>query len=123
MRLERALLAGTLAACSWFAAACTGAAGATAVAIDAYDQARYPEALRALRHLERSQGAEVGSEPRYALYRGLTELAVGDASEAHVWLSVAKEAAARDPEALDRLDRGRLAAAWRTLGKMPAQVR
>lgn len=120
MRLERALLAGTLAVCAGFASAC---AGPTGVAVDAYDQGRYPEALRALYQLERSRGAEVAGDARYALYRGLTELALGNAAAAHLWLSAAKEAVQSNPETLDRRDRGRLDAAWRTLGKMPAQLR
>jgi hypothetical protein len=120
MTPQRPLIAGMLAICSWFASAC---AGATSRAIDAYDQGRYPEALTALRQLERARGAAIANDTRYALYRGLTELALGNASRAHVWLSAAKEGLAEDPEALDRFDRGRLEAAWRTLGKMPAQLR
>lgn len=120
MTPNRAVIVGMLAVCSWFAGGCTGA---TAAAIDAYDQGRYPEALTALRRLERERGAAIANDTRYALYRGLTELALGNASPAHVWLSAAKEGLARDPEALDPFDRGRLDAAWRTLGKMPAQLR
>lgn len=120
MTPNRRVIASMLAVCSWFASGCTGA---TAAAIDAYDQGRYPEALTALRRLERATGTAIVNDTRYALYRGLTELALGNASEAHLWLSVAKDGLARDPEALDRVDRGRLDAAWRTLGKMPAQLR
>ncbi|HEY6722996.1 MAG TPA: hypothetical protein VI197_03160 [Polyangiaceae bacterium] len=120
MAAHRPLVASVLAVCSWLVSACTGA---TAAAIDAYDQGRYPEALAALRRLEQARGAAIASDTRYTLYRGLTELALGNAARAHVWLSAAKEGLARDPEALDRFDRGRLEAAWRTLGKMPAQLR
>lgn len=120
MTPDRALLACVLAIGSWFASAC---AGATASAIDAYEQGRYPEALAALRQIERARGAAVANDARYALYRGLTELALGNAPRAHLWLSAAKEELARTPGALDRFDRGRLDAAWRTLGKMPAQLR
>lgn len=120
MTRSQTLIAGTLAAWAWVASAC---AGSTAAAIDTYHQGRYPEALSAFVRLERSRGAAVLHDTRYTLYRGLTELAVGNAPLAHVWLSATKEALARDPEALDRLDRGRLEAAWHTLGKMPAQMR
>ena len=120
MTLKRALGVTALALGAGFWSACTGSA---AVGIDAYEQGRYPEALAALRHWERSRGAEVVNDARYALYRGLTELALGNAAEAHLWLSVTQELLAKDPDALDRHDRGRLAAAWQTLGKMPAQLR
>ena len=119
MRLKSAVLTGGMAAWAGFAGACTG----TATGIDAYHQGRYPEALSALYQVERSRGAEVVNDARYTLYRGLTELAVGNAPAAYLWLSATKEALAQDPEALDPSDRGRLAAAWQTLGKMPAQLR
>jgi len=116
------MIVSIVAACSAFACAGAGATGVGA-AIDAYDQGRYPEALTALRRVERARGSAVVNDTRYALYRGLTELALGNAPRAHVWLSMAKEGLARHPEALDRFDRGRLDAAWRSLGKMPTQLR
>lgn len=126
MRLKSAVLTGAFAA--WAGIATLGVAGCTGTAagIDAYDEGRYPEALSALRQVEQShdeRGAELVNDARYTLYRGLTELAVGNAPTAYLWLSATKEALARDPEALDPSDRGRLDAAWQTLGKMPAQLR
>jgi hypothetical protein len=101
----------------------TGCAGSITNAVDAYDQGRYPEALHALRQLERSRGPEVADDARYTLYRGLAELALGNAPEAHLWLAAAKAALAHNSDALDLHDQARLGAAWRTLGKMPAQMR
>ena len=126
MRLKSAVLTGAVAAWAGFVALGIGGCTGTAAGIDAYDQGRYPEALSALRQVEAGQGervAELVNDARYALYRGLTELAVGNAPAAYLWLSATKEALAKDPEALDRSDRGRLDAAWQTLGKMPAQLR
>jgi len=119
MRLKSAVLIGAMAAWAGFAGACTGTAGG----IDAFDQGRYPEALSVLRQLESSGGTALVKDPRYTLYRGLTELAVGNAPAAYLWLSATKETLAHDPEALDPSERGRLDAAWQTLGKMPAQLR
>lgn len=58
---------------------------------------------------------------RYALYRGLTHLALGDVVEADRWLSFAK-AADRDGRVLSHAERGRLLAAWRTMGRMPGDA-
>lgn len=99
-----------------------GCSGPQARAIHAFDEARYPEALGELRRLE--PAAADWSEKRrtrYALYRGLTHLAVGDARAAHRWLRRAKHAWERRPELLDHDERGRLLAAWRSLGLMAGE--
>lgn len=93
-------------------------------AVDQYQAARYPEALALLRQVEAEQRAwAAGPRLRYALYRGLAELAVGNAPSAHSWLSTAKRMHALDPGLLSFSDRGRLDAAWQSLGKMPGQTR
>lgn len=88
--------------------------------VEAYDQSQYPEAISALR---RGEGAwKVGSEPdrtRYALYRGLTHLALGDAHAAESWLRWARRHVARKSVLLNTRERGQLDAAWRSLGHMP----
>ncbi len=84
-------------------------------AIDAYAEARYPEAVESLRAT-----ADPGNA-RYALYRGLSELAVGNARSADTWLGRAWEAADRDPDVFSEQERGRLVAAWRAMGRMPAE--
>jgi hypothetical protein len=58
---------------------------------------------------------------RYALYRGLTHLALGDAAQAERWLSLAKRRSDRDLALLSAAERGRLLAAWRTMGRMPGE--
>ncbi len=58
---------------------------------------------------------------RYALHRGLTHLALGDARAAARWLGYAKVSADRDPEIFDDEDRGALLAAWRSMGHMPGE--
>jgi hypothetical protein len=81
----------------------------------AYDEARYPDAVEILR------GSADPRNVRYALYRGLAELAVGNALSADRWLRRAWQAADRDPAVLSEEEHGRLVAAWRSMGRMPAQ--
>jgi hypothetical protein len=91
-------------------------------AVRAYDEARYPHAVESLRTLEPPRtGSSAGLRARYALYRGLSELAVGNARVAEAWLLRAWQAADATPDALNREDHGRLVAAWRSLGRMPAE--
>ncbi len=109
----------------WLALTCP-ACGSTLLdrGVSQYDAGRYPEALASLTRLQ-SQGGRIraNEQGRYALYRGLSELALGNACEAYRWLSATKALLERDPRALDRGERGRLGAAWQSLGKMPGEVR
>jgi hypothetical protein len=84
-------------------------------AVDAFEEARYPDAVESLR-----ASVEPGNA-RYALYRGLSELAVGNARSADAWLRRAWQAADRDPYVFSEEEHGRLVAAWRSMGKMPAE--
>jgi uncharacterized protein HemY len=84
-------------------------------AILAYDEARYPDAVESLR------GSADPGDARYTLYRGLSELAVGNARSADRWLRRAWQASDQDPDALSEEEHGRLVAAWRSMGRMPAQ--
>jgi hypothetical protein len=59
------------------------------------------------------------TQARYALYRGLTHLSLGDAESAERWLAEAKAWCDRDDEVLDADDRGRLLAAWGAIGHEP----
>src|SRR5882672_9906050 len=102
-RAMRLLLAMTVCAC----------ATPLSAGLDHYDHARYPEALEALSTSERSAIALRGrSRARYALYRGLTHLALGDREATLHWLGEAKRAADADPRLLSDEDAGRLASAW-----------
>jgi len=91
-------------------------------ALASYTDARYPSAAAQFRAFE---PAARGLEPRafasYALYRGLTHLALGDARAAARWLGFAKQTADRDPALFDEQQRGALIAAWRSMGHMPGE--
>jgi hypothetical protein len=88
--------------------------------VEAYDQSRYPEAIAELRRGEAAWPTD--SEPqrtRYALYRGLTHLALGDAHAAESWLRWARQRVAQRSALLSPSEHGQLDAAWRSLGHMP----
>jgi hypothetical protein len=93
-------------------------------AMDSYTDAQYPTAAAQFRAAE---PAARKLNPRefasYALYRGLTHLALGDASAAARWVGYAKQSADRDPYVFDDRDRGALLAAWRSMGHMPGEAR
>lgn len=86
----------------------------------AFDEARYPEAVAAYRAL----GAQLPELEQhelfeYALYRGLSHLALGDSRPAQRWLLVAKRLSEASPALTTREERGRLLAAWSSMGHMP----
>jgi len=91
-------------------------------AMDSYSDARYPTAAAQFRAAE-PEARRLG--PRdfasYALYRGLTHLALGDARAAARWVGYAKQSADRDPHVFNDEDRGALLAAWRSMGYMPGE--
>jgi hypothetical protein len=91
-------------------------------AMASYTDARYPSAAAQFRAFEpaaRSLAPEAFA--RYALYRGLTHLALGDARAAARWLGYAKQCLDRDPAQFDERERGELVAAWRSMGHMPGE--
>jgi len=85
-------------------------------------EARYPQALaqyRALRpELPRMSPAELFE---YALYRGLSHLALGDAQPASRWLTLAKRLSEQTPGVADVEASGQLLSAWRSMGYMPGE--
>ena len=88
--------------------------------VEAYDQSQYPEAIAELRRGEATWNTESARErTRYALYRGLTHLALGDAHAAESWLRWARRHVARQSALLSTREHGQLDAAWRSLGHMP----
>jgi len=102
--------------------AAPGCHSALADAMDSYADGRYPSAAAqfrqaepAARQLDRQEFAN------YALYRGLTHLALGDAQAAARWVGYAKQSADRDPHVFNDRDRGALIAAWRSMGHMPGE--
>jgi hypothetical protein len=91
-------------------AGCSSTFGA---GVRAYDHGRYPEALDELRAAESDVASWAArSRARYALYRGLTYLALGARPAAVFWLGEAKRAHDADPMLLSGEDTGRLASAW-----------
>ncbi len=98
------------AALAWWASGCTGSFGA---GVRDYDHGRYPEAIEQLRDVERDALGWHGCDrARYALYRGLTHLALGDRPETIRWLGEAKRAVDANPTLLSDEDAGRLGSAW-----------
>lgn len=99
---------------------CTGSGLGTAM--QAFDEGRYPDAIDEFRRAEPALLDVSRAElTRYALYRGLTHLALGDARAASYWLGFAKRTSEREPALLSAEDRDRLASAWRSMGRMPGQ--
>jgi hypothetical protein len=83
-----------------------------------FDEARYPDAVAQYRGLRR-EGLSRSELFEYALYRGLTHLALGDAEPAGRWLLVAKRLSEASPGLATSEQQGRLMAAWRSMGRMP----
>ena len=91
-------------------------------AMDSYTDAQYPTAAAQFRAAESAARKLSAREfASYALFRGLTHLALGDASAAALWVGYAKQSADRDPYVFDDGDRGALLAAWRSMGHMPGE--
>jgi hypothetical protein len=97
-----------------------GCASPLTEARNSFDQARYPEAVAQYRALK----GEVPTLSRvelfeYALYRGLSHLALGDALPAQRWLTLAKRMSEESPHLANPDQRGRLMSAWHSMGHMP----
>jgi hypothetical protein len=100
------------------------ACGSYRDAMNAFDEGRYPDAVGDFRRAELNfVGWSAHERARYALYRGLCHLAVGDARETDRWLGYAKAAMDRDPALFSYAEQGRLLAAWRAIGRMPGEER
>src|ERR1041384_42677 len=91
-------------------------------AMASYSDAQYPTAAAQFRAAEPAARKLNQREfANYALYRGLTHLALGDAAAAARWVGYAKQCADRDPYVFAHEDRGALFAAWRSMGHMPGE--
>ncbi|HEY6077157.1 MAG TPA: hypothetical protein VIW29_00040 [Polyangiaceae bacterium] len=104
---------------AWLTLAC---GSPLAEARTSFDEARYPDAVTQYRAL----GARLGELDQaelyeYALYRGLSHLALGDAVPAERWLLFSKRLAERTPGLASSEEQGRLMAAWRSMGHMPGE--
>jgi len=99
-----------------------GCHSALAEAMASYSDAQYPTAAAQFRAAEPSaRKLSARDFANYALYRGLTHLALGDARAAALWVGYAKQSADRDPYVFDDRDRGALLSAWRSMGHMPGE--
>ena len=87
---------------------------------ESFAEARYPDAVAQYRALGPGVGQMRERELfEYALYRGLSHLALGDAAPAQRWLTVAKRVAETSPALTTPEERARLLSAWRAMGHMP----
>ncbi len=99
-----------------------GCSGPLSPAMNEFEQARYPEAVRQFRRIQPEfAGWSPRRRARYALYRGLTHLSLGEARAANYWLGYVKALEERDPALLDAADQGRLSSAWRSMGHMDGE--
>jgi hypothetical protein len=100
----------------------SGCGGSLTPALDAFEEGRLPAAAIELRALEpRFATLDASSRARYALYRGLVELGLGNAAVADHWLFVAYQADRADPRCFDDRDHGALLSAWRATGRLPGE--
>jgi len=100
-----------------------GCHSALADAMDSYTDGRYPSAAAQFRAAEpAARKLSPQDFANYALYRGLTHLALGDARAATRWVGYAKQSADHDPYVFSEQDRGALLAAWRSMGHMPGEA-
>jgi hypothetical protein len=116
---SRSLLALTSALCVTL----LGCGPSLVSARDALAEGRLPAAAADLRALEPGF-AELPSRERarYALYRGVVELGLGNAEAADRWLFVAWRADRADPKCFDEREHGELMAAWRSTGRLPGEA-
>jgi hypothetical protein len=88
-----------------------------------YANHNYVEADELFEHNEgRLKTASSSERARYALYRGVTLLSLGDSSRARFWLGYASRCADRDSEALSEEERATLDRALETHAKYEARI-
>ena len=90
----------------------TGCSTSFGGAVHSYEHAQYPQAMEELRVAE-TDACRFGRSDaaRYALYRGLTHLALGDVAATRRWFARLERAMDVDPALLSADDAARLAAA------------
>jgi hypothetical protein len=98
-----------VAALVFGAAACAPSLGG---AVRSYEHGRYPEAMDELRAVETDAcESDASGAARYALYRGLVHLALGDLAATRSWFGPIERAVAAAPALLSPEDAARLASA------------
>jgi tetratricopeptide (TPR) repeat protein len=97
-----------------------GCGGALANGESQFKEGRYPEAKATFASIEaQSRSYDDAARAEYALYRGLTLLALGDRAQAAVWLREAKAIDETRPESLSREDAMRLKEGLATANASP----
>lgn len=104
-----------------------GMAGCRASYVDRgaalYAEHNYLEADELFEHNEaRLQSAPVAERARYALYRGVTLLSLGDSARSRYWLSYAARCGERDSQALSSDERSMLTHALNTHSEYEARI-
>jgi hypothetical protein len=89
--------------------------------IEAYGEARYPDAASELRTID-VERLTPADRARFELYAGLNHLALGNFESAVQHLSSARNLLEAHPARLSPEDQARLFAAWRALGRAPGQA-
>jgi hypothetical protein len=109
--------------CGFLGVGLAGCRGSLGRGLDALEEGRLPAAAAELRPLEAELPAfDRRTRARYALYRGLVELGLGNATAADRWLSTAWRADASDAHLFDAREHGALMAAWRSTGRLPGEA-
>jgi hypothetical protein len=99
-----------------------GCRSALGDAMAAYADGQYPTAAAQFRAAEpAARRLNRQGFANYALYRGLSHLALGDAQAATRWVGYAKRCADRDPLLFSDRDRGALLSAWRSMGHLAGE--
>jgi hypothetical protein len=88
--------------------------------IEAYGEARYPDAADGLRSVEERR-LDPDDRARFELFAGLNHLALGNLDPAVRHLSRARTLLEETPTVLNADDQARLFSAWRALGRSPGQ--
>jgi len=100
--------------------ACTGCGSALSNAVDEYEAGRTTHALRQLQSpAARDACSDAHDHARYALFRGLAHLTLGDAHAAERWLLGLKRQLERQPDLLSTADKSRLVSALGSMGHLP----
>ena len=108
-----------LIVCAWCVVGCSSNLSR---AITAFDSADHPKAMEHLLDAEVGLSKRSTSHrARYALYRGLTHLSLGDRESAERWLAEAKAFLDADQRVLGANESGRLLAAWVATGHEPGE--
>ena len=99
----------------------TGCASSLTRGVRSYNAGDHTGAI--IRFVEMEDSVSGGrSRARYALYRGLTHLSLGDAVLAERWLAEAKQYLDADRKVFESEDRCRLLAAWAVVGHHPGTL-